>query len=249
VADHLDVLITASVEGELAPFISMIPRSTPTVIGKRPFVRGTLFGCDVGALITGPGLVNTAQAMTAVIEQVKPCLIIHTGCAGFFKESGMTMGDIGVADSETDIHLGIESDNTACPEPLPFSILETALGDITGHYPLNHTLGENALGILSRAFAKQDIRIQKGCFITVSTITSSDLGAEKLYTAYSPLMESMEGSAAAHVAHHYHIPFLEIRSASNRVGKRDKTLWDLPLAFERCSLAVSFLIKHISELR
>jgi futalosine hydrolase len=43
-------------------------------------------------------------------------------------------------------------------------------------------------------------------------------------------MESMEGAAAAHVAGLYQVPMAEIRAASNRVGDRDKTRWDIRTA-------------------
>jgi futalosine hydrolase len=60
-------------------------------------------------------------------------------------------------------------------------------------------------------------------------------------------MENMEGAGSAHVSMHYHIPFLEIRSASNMVGKRDTSLWNLPLAFERASEAVFELVCKLTH--
>ena len=56
-------------------------------------------------------------------------------------------------------------------------------------------------------------------------------------------MEGMEGAGAAYLAIHYDIPFLEIRSASNFVGKREKESWNVPLAFERGAMAVLNLIR------
>jgi futalosine hydrolase len=53
----------------------------------------------------------------------------------------------------------------------------------------------------------------------------------------------MEGAGACHVALHYGMAFLEIRAASTRAGKRDRSAWDLPLAFERCNRAVHMLIQ------
>ncbi len=57
----------------------------------------------------------------------------------------------------------------------------------------------------------------------------------------------MEGSAAAHLAIHYNIPFLEIRSASNMVGKRDKAAWNLALAFERAAMAVFAFVRDFDQ--
>jgi futalosine hydrolase len=102
-----------------------------------------------------------------------------------------------------------------------------------------------AYALLCHEFGNQKIRVFKGPFITVSTITATDSRAHMLCTAFNPVMESMEGSSAAQVAMHYGIPFLEIRSASNRVGKRDRSSWDLPLAFRNNARAVIHLVNNI----
>jgi futalosine hydrolase len=90
-----------------------------------------------------------------------------------------------------------------------------------------------------------DVRTVLGPFVTVSTVTARDQRAEALIKAYAPIMESMEGAAAAHLARLYDVPFLEIRSAGNRVGRRDKDAWDLPLSFERCGLCLDCLIRTL----
>jgi futalosine hydrolase len=54
-------------------------------------------------------------------------------------------------------------------------------------------------------------------------------------------MEAMEGAASAHVAALYHIPMVEVRSASNFVGERDKSKWDLDLAIERLGMVCSLV--------
>jgi futalosine hydrolase len=59
-------------------------------------------------------------------------------------------------------------------------------------------------------------------------------------------MEQMEGSAAAHIAIIYNIPFIEIRSASNFVGKRDVDSWNPDLAFKNACNAV---YKFIQDFR
>ena len=56
----------------------------------------------------------------------------------------------------------------------------------------------------------------------------------------------MEGSAAAHIAIFYNIPFIEIRSASNFAGKRDLDSWDLNLAFKNASTAVYKFIQEVN---
>lgn len=41
---------------------------------------------------------------------------------------------------------------------------------------------------------------------------------QKIFSAFSPAMEAMEGAVVAHVAAIYQTPLIEIRVASNQVG-------------------------------
>jgi futalosine hydrolase len=97
--------------------------------------------------------------------------------------------------------------------------------------------------VLGRTFSDAGVNILPGPFLTVSTITATDRTARKYHHTFAPCMESMEGAGAARVAIHYRIPFLEIRSASNLAGKRDRKNWNLSLAFERSGQAVLSLLQ------
>ncbi|GAB6096399.1 futalosine hydrolase [Desulfatiferula olefinivorans] len=238
----LDILVTVAVEAEASGLATLFSSAVRRTIGRRSFYQTTVTGRRTGVLVTGPGMINTAQAMTALIEGLRPGLIIHGGCAGYFDHSGLGPGDIGIATRETDIHTGIESDDPVRPDPLPFPLLDDLHGR-PGSYNLDTDLAETAL-ILSRGIMEPTgARAVMGPFVTVSTVTARDSRAEALVSAHAPIMESMEGAAAAHLARFYDIPFLEIRSASNRVGRRDKNAWNLPLAFERCGLCLDGLIR------
>lgn len=242
---HLDILVTTAVDNEAASLLSAMPSAAALRIGGRSFFRANLDRKEVGLLITGPGMINTAQALTALIESMRPSLIVHSGCAGVFDGSGLALGDIGIATRETDIHTGLESVNPICPDPLPFSLLDGS-GGIPGRYELDTRLSEEAQTLLSEALGHRGIRMACGPFITVSTITTSDQRARELEAAHAPIMEAMEGAAAAHLARFYRIPLLEIRCAANRVGRRDKAAWNLPLAFDHCGLALRHLIHALA---
>ena len=88
-----------------------------------------------------------------------------------------------------------------------------------------------------------DTSVIMGSFITVSAITATAKTASNLFSAFSPVMESMEGAAAAHVSALYRIPLIEIRAASNFVGIRDKTKWNIPLAVDRVCFALKSLLE------
>ena len=111
-----------------------------------------------------------------------------------------------------------------------------------GIYPFEQDRVDNTHEILSQAFSISQITITKGPFITVSSITSSFEQASRLHLAFSPVMEAMEGAGSAHIAALYGIPVIEIRAASNFVGERDKSKWDINLAIKHLGLNVVSLM-------
>lgn len=254
------VLIIGAVEGELSALRSRLDAGATEDIGRRPVVRGILHGVPVRLMVTGPGMANTVQSLTAVLERVPPRLILQTGCAGAFRKSGIGVGDVGVASEEIDAHLGIES---PCPDDppaaLPFAVMTVNGAAVKGRYPLSRRWVRAALTALERASGDPPSidgidggagtpRVVCGPFLTVSTITATDIGAERRYRRYGACMEAMEGAGAAHAACHYEVPLLEVRAASNLVGRRDRGAWDLDLAFRRSSWAVLAILEHMKDL-
>ncbi|MCP4349191.1 MAG: futalosine hydrolase [Desulfobacterales bacterium] len=242
---NIDILISVATEGEAAGIVGLVEKAGVSYVGARKIFSGYLEKKPVRILVTGPGIVNTVQALTAAVENSRPSLIIQTGCAGAFKEAGLRVGDIGIATEEIDSHLGIEPENENSPlTDIPFSLMTKDNLEIKNRYPVNRELADSAFDAVRQVFKINKIQVKKGPFVTVSTITATDKRAKRLFEQFGACMEQMEGSGAAHLAIHYDIPFLEIRAASNLVGKRDRSSWNLPLAFERCALAVQGLIRN-----
>ena len=241
------ILVVSAVADETKDIVRAMTDVTPFTIGRRALVRGLLSGKDTALLVTGPGMVNTAQSLGALFEHGLPSLVIQTGCAGIFRQAHGHLGDLAVATCENDLHSGIEPEepSSVLPSPLPFPLLVTEKGPVTNRFELDPELADQAFHLLRLEYEKNGMQVFKGPFVTVSTITATNHRADQLHHAFEPVMESMEGSAAAQVALHYRVPFLEIRSASNRVGKRDRSAWNLPLAFANSSRAVIHLIENL----
>ncbi len=244
------ILIIAAVDGELAGLCQKIDNPRQSIIGNRNIISGTIGNVRVKLLVAGPGNVNTAQALTAVIESERPQLIVQTGCAGVFRQSGLAIGDVAIATEEIDIHTGLESSTGSCvPDELPFALINTTKmfknksDEFKSRYPLNDKLVNYAYQILQADNIFLNSQVKKGPSITVSTITTTNKRADTLYENFKPCMEQMEGAAAAHIAIIYNIPFIEIRSASNFVGKRDTDSWDTDLAFKNACAAVYTFIQ------
>jgi futalosine hydrolase len=238
------ILITAAVNQEIENLSRITEKVNAAYIGGRKIYQGYIEKHQVRILVTGPGPINAVQAMTACIENSKPILIIQTGSAGAFQESGLQIGDIGIATEEIDIHLGIEPEKSSTPlEELPFPVLKKKGIALKNRYPCHKSLADIACKKLTGILAKEKINVKKGPFVTVSTITATEKKAKRLYNQFSAYMEAMEGSGAAHLSIHYNIPFLEIRSASNWVGKREKEKWNLALAFKNSNKAVHAFVR------
>jgi len=71
--------------------------------------------------------------------------------------------------------------------------------------------------------------------ITVNTSSGSEVTIERLRGKYNPDIETMEGATFFYICSKEKIPFLAIRSISNRVEPRNKDKWNIPLALNNLS--------------
>jgi len=243
--DPSHTLILVAVGQEAGGILGEIRSPRRETVGRREAVSGFLGEVPVRVLITGPGQVNCVQALTAAVERRRPHLVVQTGCAGGFAQAGLRTGDLGIATCEIDAHLGIETDKADAPlAALPFPVGRYGGTPVWNRYPTDSALSRRVREILKGAFSGEDIAVVSGPFLTVSTITATDRRASWYYDIHRSCMESMEGAGAAHVALHYGLPFIEVRSASNLTGKRDRSRWDLPLACERSTRAMLTLFQE-----
>jgi len=206
---------------------------------------GTLYQMPFDCMISGPGVFNTAHALTVYLEQTRPDLILHTGIAGAFSSVGSNCNDIGIGDiavatQEQYIHTGVGC-NTQQRSCLPFDLIEGHPLTRQGIYKADPELLDIYHGMLTGEFA---LPVVRGNFITVSSITATLDNARKIYKDFFPVMEAMEGAAAFHVAALYDVPIIEIRAASNYAGERDKASWNFPLACERVYLICEIVTKN-----
>jgi len=236
-----DFLILSATHFEIFHFLTIHPANSKRLTKTGlTIISGKVHHKTYDLMITGPGVFNAAHALTVYLEHSSPAMILQTGIAGIFRQAGCNIGDVAIATREHYIHTGIQTDS---PEnaPLPFDLIEASPLSRKGIYPFDQNLVEQYYKILSKAFSKKEIKIVKGPFITVSSITSSLNQAEGLYLAFSPVMEAMEGAACAHIAKLYGIPVIEVRAASNFVGERDKKKWDTDLAAKQLGLVCALI--------
>ncbi|MEO5925838.1 MAG: hypothetical protein ABIR70_18615 [Bryobacteraceae bacterium] len=156
-------------------------------------------------VITGVGQVNLAHALTLAIEQQRPGGIVVVGIGGAYPESGLSIGDVVCAESETYGDLGVET---------PDGFLELTQ-------------------FLTQTFYQElFFTPRRAKFVTVSTCTGTDELSARIQARTQGQVENMEGAAAAQIAARYGIPMGQIRGISNLTGRRNLASWKVKEAAE-----------------
>jgi futalosine hydrolase len=206
------------------------------------YAEGRLGSLPVVICAGGIGKINAATATTALIERHHPRLVINTGCAGAYLESGLSIGELAVASEE---FLADEGVLTSMGwQDLRYMAIPTLVrGNRLYHnsLPLSKHAAEKAMQLADY----YGVNLVRGRFVTISTCSGTRQRGEDLFRSLRGICENMEGAAVAQVCLRYGIDCLEIRGISNHVDERDMKTWDIPRAVEA---AQRFVLKYVEEM-
>jgi futalosine hydrolase len=229
------LLIVSAVKEELEWLGGHLHKPNERSLGPHRVTIGELRNGEVALLVTGAGTVNTAGALGALIPALRPRGVIVCGCGGAFSGWGLLHGDVVFATAEIAPQLGVEPDRKEDPVvDLPF---------LPNRISLDGTLARRGYEALLGNAPFSEGSVHSGPFVTVSTVTASPSTAEGYRRLYGAMVENMEGFAAARLCQRYVVPLLEVRSVSNMVGERNRSAWNLDLAFKRAQEAVLTLLE------
>jgi futalosine hydrolase len=188
---------------------------TPTQKEKEPLTR--LLPPDI-VRVCGIGRVNTASFLTEEIIIRRPNRVLLVGCAGAYAGSGLSIGDVAVAQSEISADEGVV-DETGFQSMAEIGMPVVKKQDVEyfNLFPVDETLADKLL----KCARLEGLKAGKGRFITVSATSGTKQRADIINKGIGALCENMEGSAAAHICLKYDIPFAEIRGISNLAGQRE----------------------------
>jgi futalosine hydrolase len=188
---------------------------------EREGLPQSIGGTTLTVLQTGVGPVNAAFALTRCLMTSRPRAIIACGVGGAYAGSGLTIGDVVSAASETYADLGAASpDGFLDMEALGFPVVD-------GTPPLFNRLPLDLFPTVRRV-----------PFVTSSTCTGTDDDAQAIALRTGGAVESMEGAAIVHVARLSGVPVGELRGISNPVGNRDRSAWRLDEAARQAQEAL-----------
>ena len=217
----MNILIVAATPFEIAPFVSQLEQSYKKT-GKIAYRKGDL---SVQVLVTGIGLTHTAYALGRYLGSVKIDLAINIGIAGAF-DRNLQLGQVVHVTEDSFADLGIEQADASFQNLFDAELIEP------NTFPFLDGKLKNQVG-------NQADFLPKVIGTSVNTVHGSAASIVD-FQKQNPTVqiESMEGAAFFYARLPEKIPFLQIRSISNYVEKRDKSNWNIPLAIENLNVVL-----------
>lgn len=200
------IAIIGAMDSEITNFKGMIENIEEIEIANITYYKGTLCGKNIVLLKSGIGKVNAAIATTIAIERFNVDKIIFTGVAG----SGNPNYDISDIVISKDL---IEHDfDTSDLDGDELTVL------VKG-YDKNYYPADNYLIELAKESAQKVITENKVYIDTIATgdqFVGDNEKVKKIHSKFKAGAIEMEGAAVAHAALMYKIPFVVIRSLSDK---------------------------------
>ena len=229
-SQKLDCLIVTATSSEQTLLRDRLGGLERTTHAHRTTIFGQMFGLRVALVEASIGAVNTAQSLTAFLENHEVQTVVQTGIGGAFPGSGLGVGDLAIATEEIIGEFGVlGKDGWTGGETIGIPLLDTS-PPTYNRIELDEESSADAYDAARGIANSEGRQISSGPFLTVQNVTGSAILATELEDRFGVISENMEGAAAAQVCLLYGTPFVEIRGISNIVEARNPASWDIPTA-------------------
>lgn len=193
----------------------------------------------IALIISGIGKTSAASATTYIINRLSLDLLILFGVGGSYPQSGLSIGDIAIAEKEIYGDEGIiMKDGFHGLDLMGLPVLKRGRKAIFNEFNLDKGLVNTVKRSINKPF-------KSGNFITLSSVTGTIEGAIRLARKFNAICENMEGAAVAHVCEIFKKDLLEIRGISNIVENRDISKWDVRTAIRASSVALLDILNDL----
>lgn len=218
----MNILIVSATQFEVKPLLDYLLIKEAEIGINKGFT--TMQENSVTVLISGIGMVNTAYMM-GKYNKSSYDLVINVGVCGAFNRN-LELGELVNITEDVLSELGAEN------------------GDAFLTYDELNLEGTHIFKNQFTSKNKLIHQLKKVKGITVNTIHGNDASILKVSALYNPDTESMEGAAFFAACHQNINNFLQIRSVSNYVEKRDKSKWQMHLAIKNLNDFLMTLINN-----
>lgn len=202
--------IIAAMEEELTLLVDTLSHCKEVSFGQFKYYTGQISGVDVALLLCGIGKVNAAVGTTLLIDKLAPDYLINTGVAGGFPEE-IAVGDI-VISTEVRHH---DADAT---------VFDYEFGQIPrmpAAFEADQTLVEFAG---NSNLNDPSVTIFKGPILSGDSFVHHPEQINKIVEKFPLIMAvEMEGAAIAQTCYLFNIPFVLVRSVSDKVSEAGST--------------------------
>jgi futalosine hydrolase len=234
------ILVICAVAAERYAVVRNLGSASPIKVAGVAGVDGVSVDTAAGTLHvfdSGPGPVAAAiTTATLLVFGPEYDLVVSAGIAGGFRDRA-EIGDVVLADQVIAADQGVMTDEG-------FSTLRDLGLPGNGGYAMAN--------IEHRArLAAGPYRLLAGDILTLSSMTGTDARAAELADRYPrAVAEAMEGYGVIEAVRRDYertgrdLPFAEIRAISNIIGRRDRSTWNIPLAFSALANAMSTLLNE-----
>ena len=180
----------------------------------------------LAACIIGVGPVNAGIALGRILAlRHEAVAVFNLGLAGSFDPARAPLGSCILVTEEIWPEYGLLGDEGIDAPGLGFAQWEHGGLRIFDRLPLYTDVTDFGLPRPADAVS--------GVSLTVAGVSASAKRADMLARRYHPLIENMEGFAVALACARQHIPCVELRIISNRVGSRARKDRAFPLALAK----------------
>ncbi len=188
----------------------------------------TLFP-KIKTLITGVGVPETLYALSKELYQNNYDLIINAGIAGTF-DKNIPLGSVLEINKDRFADIGAQNGEDF------LDIFELNLAN-ANQFPYENgwLVNEYISGLLPLSSA-----------LTVNKAHGNAKEIEYIHQKYKATLESMEGAAISFVCKMEGINYLQFRSISNVVEKRNRGAWNIPLAVANLN---DFLVEYFKSIQ
>jgi adenosylhomocysteine nucleosidase len=237
----LKIGIIGAMEEEISFFRQEIDNLDEIQKGKRIYYTGAWKGHDVFISRCGVGKVNAAITSQVLIDVFGAEIIIFTGVAGGAEEN-LNVGDVVIS--------------TSCQQ---HDIDASPLGFERGTIPMfdgpsDFQADKGLLDIAYRSAlntVSNDIKVVKGKIVSGDQFIADTDKVKQLRNDFSAACVEMEGAAVAQSAYFNNIPFVVIRSISDKANGEAAESFEtfVNKAAENSAAIVEKMLKELPEKR
>lgn len=180
---------------------------------------------------SGVGMLASTYALTRVLMEEKPDLVLQVGIAGCF-DTATSLGKVVCISEESLADTGVFEDGK-WKDIFDLKLEKSTYPPFEKRKLPNQWLKDYNL-----------LKLPEVPAVTINQVTATADARQIIARKYEPVIESMEGAALHYVCRQLNVPFLQIRAISNYIGERDKANWEIRMAIENLNQTI---LKYIEK--